>query len=88
MLSNPYLEGANKGVHNFPKSISPKVNVIAWLEIEHAYYGVTVEHVSYKAKWISPDILWAVIEYCIETIGLRWKAFIYGIDIQQCKRYF
>ena len=28
------IAGENKGVNTFPRSISPKVNVIAWLEFE------------------------------------------------------
>ena len=32
----------NKGVDTFHKSISPKVNVIAWLEIELAYFEAAV----------------------------------------------
>ena len=34
----------NKEIHTFPKSISPKVNVIAWPEIELAYFKATVHH--------------------------------------------
>ena len=37
----------NKDVHTFPKGISPKVNVIARLEFELAYYDVTVHYVSH-----------------------------------------
>ena len=37
----------NEGVYNFTKSISPKVNVIARLEIELAYFEVAVHHVSH-----------------------------------------
>ena len=32
----------DKGVHTFPKGICPKVNVIAWLEYELAYYDSVV----------------------------------------------
>ena len=32
----------DKGVHTFPKGICPKVNVIAWLEYELAYYDSAV----------------------------------------------
>ena len=39
----------NKGVHIFPKGIIPKVNVIAWLGFEIAYYDVTVLYVSHYA---------------------------------------
>ena len=35
-----------KEVHTFPKRISLKVNVIALLELEPAYYVVTVQHVN------------------------------------------
>ena len=43
VLSNPQLW---KG-HTFPKGISPKVNVIAWLEFELVYYNVALEHIRY-----------------------------------------
>ena len=36
----------------FPKSISPKVNVIARLEFELAYYDVIVQHFSHYATGI------------------------------------
>ena len=39
----------HKRVHIFPKGINPKVNVIAWLEFELAYYDFAVEHVSHYA---------------------------------------
>ena len=37
----------DKKIHIFPKGISPKVNVIARLESELAYYNVTVQHVTH-----------------------------------------
>ena len=37
----------DKGVHAFPKSISPKVNVIVWLEFELTHYDVVVQHFSH-----------------------------------------
>ena len=37
----------DKGVYAFPKSISPKVNVIAWLELELTYYKAIVLHFSH-----------------------------------------
>ena len=40
VLFNPYWE--DKGVHIFPKGICPKVNVIARLEHELAYYDSVV----------------------------------------------
>ena len=38
-----------KRVHTFSKGISPKVNVVAWLEFELAYYDVVVWNVSHYA---------------------------------------
>ena len=40
---------AYKGVHTFPKGISPKVNVLAQLEFELTYYDVAVQHISHYA---------------------------------------
>ena len=40
----------DKGVHSFPKGISPKVNTIAWLEFEHGYYDVAAQNVSQYQK--------------------------------------
>ena len=37
----------DKGVHTFPKVISPKVNVIGQLEFELAYNDVTVQDVNH-----------------------------------------
>ena len=36
----------DKEVHTFPKGISPKVNVLARLEFELAYYDVTIQYIS------------------------------------------
>ena len=41
-------------VANFTLLISPKVNEIARLEFELAYYDVAVQHVSYNAIWTPP----------------------------------
>ena len=38
----------NKGVHNIPKGISPKVNRIVRLEFELTYYDDAVQHVSHN----------------------------------------
>ena len=37
----------DKGVHNFPKVICQKVNVIAWLEFELAYYDSAVQFLNH-----------------------------------------
>ena len=39
----------DKEVHAFPEGISPKVNVIEWLERELVYYDVKVQQVSHLA---------------------------------------
>ena len=37
-----------KVIHTFLKDISPKANIIAWLEFKFAYHDVTVQHISHK----------------------------------------
>ena len=37
----------DKGVHAFPKGISPKGNVIEPLAFKFTYYDVTVQHVNH-----------------------------------------
>ena len=37
----------DKGIHNFPKSISPKGDIITQMEFELAYYDVAVQYVSH-----------------------------------------
>ena len=46
----------DKGVHSFPKSICPKVNVIALLEYELAYYDSAVHRFSYYTTRTPPSI--------------------------------
>ena len=45
------------GVHIFPKGISPKVNVIAWLEFELVYFEAAVQHFSQYAKEIAAQLI-------------------------------
>ena len=40
------IPGVNKRFHAFPKGISPKVNVIAQLNFELAYYDIVVQYIS------------------------------------------
>ena len=44
----------DNGVHTFPNSICPKVNVIAWLEFELTYYDSTVQHFNHYATGTPP----------------------------------
>ena len=46
-----------KRSHTFPKSISPKVNVIARLEFELSNYYVAVQHISHYATVTLPGLL-------------------------------
>ena len=48
----------DKGVHTFPKDISPKVNTIAQLEFELIYFTAAVQHLSYYATGTS---LWLIL---------------------------
>ena len=44
-----------KGVHTFLKGISPKVNVIAWLVLELAYFEAAVQYFSHYSMEITLD---------------------------------
>ena len=46
----------DKGVHNFPKGINPKVNVITWLEFELVPYEVAFRHINNYIKGTAPLI--------------------------------
>ena len=51
--------GGNKGVHAFPKGISPKVNIIARLEFELANFEVAVQRVNHYTLVILLDyVIW------------------------------
>ena len=54
VLFNPQLE--DKGV-TLPNAISPKVNVIAWVEFELAYFEATVQHFNYYAAGFTPNLM-------------------------------
>ena len=49
LIHNSCVGGCLGRVHIFPKGISPKENVIAWLEFEFVYYGVAVRHFTHNA---------------------------------------
>ena len=46
----------NTVVHTFPHGISLKVNVIAQLEFEQAYFEAAIHYISHYATGISPYI--------------------------------
>ena len=41
--------------HIFPKDFKPKVNTLARLEFELAFYDVTVQHINHYVNATSPD---------------------------------
>ena len=53
ILFNP-IAGGDKGERTFPKGISPKVNVIARLEFELAYFEAAVQRFSHY----DPQLSW------------------------------
>ena len=61
----------DKGVHTFPKGIFPKVNVIARLEYELAYYDSAVYRFNHYTKRTPPSA----------TSGVMHKYFSHKIDV-------
>ena len=47
----------DKNVHSFAKSVSPKVNIIALLEFELAYYDVASQALQPISHGVSPLFL-------------------------------
>ena len=73
----------NKGVHTFPKDICPKVNVIARLEYELAYYDSAVHHFNHYTTRTPPIFrrksIWNHRQKCnkIITEFIRsWKRYL------------
>ena len=60
-----YYYGEENGVHTFPKGISSKVKVIAWLEFELAYYNSEVSRFNHYAT---------VINFGIKINHKGWRA--------------
>ena len=56
----------DKGVHTFPKGICPKVNIIARLEFELAYYDSVVQRFNHYATRTPPShtIRWTQVLLC------------------------
>ena len=44
-------------IHTVPKGISPKVNLIVWVEFELTYYDVVVQYVNHNAIGTLPSQL-------------------------------
>ena len=79
--------------HNFGKRelapfpwVSPKVNVIARLEFELAYYNVTIQHVSHYTTWPAPSfmmIAWGldILLRWVKSFGIFWYLLVCTIYI-------
>ena len=50
----------NKVIHTFPKSLIPKVTVIARVEFELAYYAVTVQYLTHYTTGTTPTSFGAI----------------------------
>ena len=48
----------DKADHNFPKGFISKVNIIALLKFELAYYDVATNHVSHYSTGTPPPYFW------------------------------
>ena len=77
----------DKRFHAFSKSISPKVNVIAQLEFELAYFKVAVQHsshyatetpLSYQEKGILKLLIfWLLLQECAERTCNHWVTAVF-----------
>ena len=70
------LSWKDKGVHTFPKGICPKVNVIARLEYELAYYDPAVHRFNHYATRTPPILETPLLntqhyKVCIEQFKKR-----------------
>ena len=60
------------GVHTFPKSISLDVNVMAWLEIEPAYFDIAVKQFSHYCTCVSEvgqSVGWLIVSLVGWLVG-------------------
>ena len=55
----------DKGVHTFPKGICPKMNIIARLEYELAYYDSVVHRFNHYTTRTPPVFAWVIIRLYI-----------------------
>ena len=62
----------DKGVHTFPKGICPKVNVIARLEYELAYYDSAVHHFNHYTTRTPSTVLGAEGFEVEVLLGVCW----------------
>ena len=60
----------DKGVHTFPKCICPKVNIIARLEFELAYYNSAVQRFNHYTMRTTQDV------FCTQLCDIRYSYLI------------
>ena len=75
----PIVGGRIRGVHTFPKGICPKVNVIARLEYELAYYDSAVHRSSNHYTTRTPSVRnFTFFKFRFSTRGERNTIFYYA----------
>ena len=80
----------DKGVHTFPKGISPKVNVIVRLKFELTYNGVTVQHVSHYTTETHLHDPWSPLrhrQFCGQSFQTLTDSFLLNFDDNRCRQY-
>ena len=59
------------GVHTFTMKISPKVDIIAWLEFKLAYFEAAVHHFSLYANGILPFMVVKSLKETYITVSYK-----------------
>ena len=83
----------SKGLHNFPKSICLKVNLISRLEFELAYYDSTDQRLNhYATRTLHLKYFYLIQIICTELYGFKFSYLIQIIcprlyDIKYSYRY-
>ena len=80
VLFNPQL-GVWLGIHTFPKGICPKVNVIARLEFELAYYNSAVQRFNHYATRTRPR---SILYYKIDFWLIVWVSW----HVKLCRLFY
>ena len=76
----------DKGFHTFLKRMCPKVNVIAWLSFELAYYDSATNIVSYYAMNIFFHFLYTA--FVFSTVLFHWRIFCFHLCSFNCEYFF
>ena len=68
-------------VLTFPKGISLKTNIKAWLVFELAYYDVAIQHVNHYAKRTPPNLILHTLKQTMEEVIKDESSFISCIKL-------